>query len=72
MPKLSPVSWGALVRKMKACGFRGPFQEGRHPYMIKGSLSITIPNPHRGDISIDLLSKILKQATISRNDWLTK
>jgi len=50
-------------------GFRGTFQEGKHPYMIKGNLSITIPNPHRGDISVDLLSRILRQAVISRNEW---
>jgi hypothetical protein len=57
---------------MKACGFTGPFQEGRHPYMIKGNLSITIPNPHRGDMSVDLLIRILKQAGISRDDWIRK
>jgi predicted RNA binding protein YcfA (HicA-like mRNA interferase family) len=54
---------------MKALGWNGPFQEGRHPYMVKGNLSITIPNPHRGDMSVDLLSRILKQAVISRDDW---
>ena len=69
MPKLSPVSWGTFVRKMKSLGFYGPFQEGKHPYMIKGNVSITIPNPHKGDISVDLLSRILKQAFISRDDW---
>lgn len=69
MPKLSPVSWTAFIRKMKACGFSGPFQEGRHPYMIKGNTTVTIPNPHRGGISVDLLIRILRQAGISRHDW---
>jgi len=72
MPKLSPISWSAFVRKMKALGFDGPFQEGKHPYMIKDGFSITIPNPHRGDMSVDLLSKILKQACISRDNWNNK
>jgi predicted RNA binding protein YcfA (HicA-like mRNA interferase family) len=57
---------------MKVFGFNGPFQGGKHPYMIKGHISITIPNPHRNDMSVDLLSRILKQAGISRNDWLKK
>ncbi len=69
MPRLSPVSWGTFVRKMKSLGFSGPFQEGKHPYMVKGNLSITIPNPHKGDISVDLLSRIIKQAYISREEW---
>ena len=38
--------------------------------MIKGDLSITIPNPHGEDFSPDLLSRILRQAGISRSDWL--
>ena len=30
-------------------GFNGPYQEGKHPYMIKGNISITIPNPLLGN-----------------------
>jgi len=70
MPRLAPISWGAFVRKMRSLGWSGPHQEGRHPYMIKGSLSITIPNPHREQISVDLLSRILRQAMVSRSDWV--
>ncbi|MCZ7393908.1 MAG: hypothetical protein ABOK23_00935 [Candidatus Methanoperedens sp.] len=40
--------------------------------MIKGDLVLTIPNPHRNEISIDLLSRILKQADIKREEWLKK
>jgi hypothetical protein len=29
-----------------------------------------IPNPHGGDISVDLLTRILRQAGISREEWL--
>jgi len=54
---------------MKDLGFSGPFQEGKHPYMIRGNISITIPNPHKGDISVDLLSRIIRQAFISREEW---
>jgi hypothetical protein len=40
--------------------------------MIKGDLVLTIPNPHQKEISVDLLSRILKQAGITREDWLKK
>lgn len=70
MPKLSPVSWQLFVKRMRAFGFGGPYQAGKHPYMIKGTLSITIPNPHDGDISVDLLRRILNQAGISRDRWV--
>jgi hypothetical protein len=38
--------------------------------MIKGDLTLTIPNPHPKDISVDLLSRILKQAGIDKKDWV--
>ena len=70
MPKLAPVSWIRFVKRMREFGYRGPFQEGKHPYLVKGNLSVTIPNPHEGDISPDLLSRILRQAGINRSLWL--
>ncbi|MBI4155942.1 MAG: type II toxin-antitoxin system HicA family toxin [Candidatus Zambryskibacteria bacterium] len=72
MPRLSPISWIKFVKKMRIFGFDGPFQEGRHPYMVKGNVTITIPNPHSVDISPDLLSRILRQAEISRLLWTEK
>lgn len=66
MPKLKPISWRRLVELLKEFGFEGPYQSGKHPYMIKGNTTLTIPNPHSKDISPDLLSRILKQAGISR------
>jgi len=38
--------------------------------MIIGDLVLTIPNPHRGDISVDLLSRMIKQAGITRKERL--
>ena len=70
MPKLTPISWARFVKRMISFGFAGPYQEGKHPYMIKGDLSITIPNRHGEDFSSDLLSRILRQAGISRTYWL--
>lgn len=70
MARLTPVSWMDLVRRLRELGFEGPYRGGKHPYMVKGDLVLTIPNPHRKEISVDLLRRILKRAGISREEWL--
>jgi hypothetical protein len=37
--------------------------------MVKNNLTLTIPNPHHGDIGRELLSRILKQAKITKTEW---
>ena len=69
MGRLGPVTWKDLVRKMRALDFEGPIYGGKHPYMIRGDLRVTIPNPHRQEVSVDLLSRILRQAEITRGAW---
>ncbi len=70
MAKLSPVSWSDLVKKLHKFGFAGPYRGGKHPYMVKDDLVLTIPNPHRKEVGVDLLTRILKQARISRREWI--
>jgi predicted RNA binding protein YcfA (HicA-like mRNA interferase family) len=70
MAKLVPIAWHDLVGMLRKFGFDGPYSGGKHPYMIKGDLVLTIPNPHRKEISVDLLTRILKQAEITREEWL--
>ena len=41
-----------IVRKLKELGFDGPYSGGKHLFMIKADLSLTIPNPHGKDIGI--------------------
>ena len=72
MPKLSAVSWRELVKRFRQLGFDGPFKGGRHPYMVRGNIVVTIPNSHRGDVSIDLLQRILRHAGVSREEWLAR
>ncbi len=72
MPRLAEISWRKFVIKLKARGFSGLYQEGKHPYMIKGAITLGIPNSHDGDISVDLLARLLRQAGISRSEWLKK
>jgi len=69
--RLRAVSWNTLVKKLKTLGFEGPYKGGRHYFMTKESLRLTIPNPHHSDdIGIPLLKEILARAGIDRNEWL--
>ena len=69
MPSLRPVSRRELVGRPRALGFQGPYQEGKHPFMVRRTLRLTVSNPHESDIGVDLLSRILRLANISREDW---
>jgi hypothetical protein len=39
--------------------------------MAKGDLLVTIPNPHGSTIGVKLLSIILQEAGIERDEWLS-
>lgn len=43
MPSLKPVSKRELVRKLKGLGFEGPFPGGKHEWMRRAKLRVTIP-----------------------------
>jgi predicted RNA binding protein YcfA (HicA-like mRNA interferase family) len=68
--RLRPVSRRELVARLKTLGFAGPYAGGRHQFMVRGSVRLILPNPHRGGISVDLLKRILKQAGIEEEEWL--
>ena len=69
MPPFKPISRDNLIRALRRLGFDGPFSGGRHQFMVRKDLTITVPNPHKGDIGRDLLARILKQAGISRKEF---
>lgn len=70
MPHFGPISRRDLIAALRRAGFDGPRAGGDHDYMNIGvSRRVKIPNPHRGDIAIDLLKKVLRQAHISREEW---
>jgi len=37
--------------------------------MLRGTKRLILPNPHEGDVSTDLLHRLLKQAGVSRSKW---
>ena len=69
MPVFGPVSRRDLIHHLRDLGFDGPHPGRRHQVMRRGRLQISIPNPHRGDISRPLLAEILRQAGITRREW---
>jgi predicted RNA binding protein YcfA (HicA-like mRNA interferase family) len=50
MSKLGPVSHNELVKRLRIFGFDGPFSGGKHLYMVKGNLRLTIPNPNESEL----------------------
>jgi predicted RNA binding protein YcfA (HicA-like mRNA interferase family) len=69
MPPWGPTSRRTLIATLKRLGFEGPYSGGKHEFMVRGDLVLTIPNPHRGDIGIGLLAVILRQAGVPRREW---
>ncbi|MSQ40193.1 MAG: type II toxin-antitoxin system HicA family toxin [Dehalococcoidia bacterium] len=69
MPRFRPIGRGDLIRCLRLAGFSGPYIGGRHQFMIKGVIRLRLPGSHQGDISLDLLVRILRQAGIDRKTW---
>jgi predicted RNA binding protein YcfA (HicA-like mRNA interferase family) len=69
MPAFSPVKRDVLIRCLRKYGFDGPYSGGKHPFMVKDDLTLTIPNPHQKDIGRELLTRILRQAGVSKEEW---
>ena len=67
--RLTPVSRRELVRRLVRLGFDGPYTGGRHEFMVRQDRRLILPNPHRGDIGVALLSRVLDEAGISREEW---
>jgi predicted RNA binding protein YcfA (HicA-like mRNA interferase family) len=69
MPHFGPTSRKELITYLRHSGFEGPYSGGRHQFMIKGNLTIRVPNPHQADIGRELLARILRQAGITKEEW---
>lgn len=58
------------ITRLRELGFQGPYAGDRHPQMRRDDITVIIPNLHEGDISVGLLRRFLRQAGISRKEWL--
>jgi predicted RNA binding protein YcfA (HicA-like mRNA interferase family) len=69
MPRLGPIKRKDLIRYFKELGFDGPYSGKRHQFMVRGDITVWLPNPHEGDIGRDFLARILRQAGIEHDEW---
>ena len=69
MPRLGPIKRRDLIRHLKQLHFEGPFSGGRHQFMVRGDVTVRIPNPHSSDIGRELLTRIPRQAGITLDEW---
>lgn len=69
MRRLSPIARRDLIQRLRELGFDGPYVGGSHEFMLRGTRRLILPNPHRGDISADLLARLFRQGGITRQEW---
>ena len=69
MPPFGPIRRRELIAALRRLGFSGPYSGGKHEFMQRENIVLTIPNPHRGEIGPKLLGLLLRQAGISRKEW---
>lgn len=70
MPRLPPVSRRRFVQRLRELGFDGPMAGGKHAQMRRGHFTLIIPNEHEGEIGPGFLTRLLRQAGVSREEWL--
>ncbi|MDE0168825.1 MAG: type II toxin-antitoxin system HicA family toxin [bacterium] len=72
--RITPVGHRDLVRKLHRFGWEGPIPGSKHFHMVHRDrrYPLIIPNPHSGqEVGVPLLRRILRQAGISRDEWLS-
>lgn len=69
MPRTGPIKRRDLVHRFRRLGFEGPFSGGRHQFMVRGNVTVRIPNPHNSEIGRELFLRILRQAGITQDEW---
>ncbi len=58
MPRFGPIKRRELIANLRRFGYTGPYSGGKHEFMQRGELSLTIPNPHGADIGPRLLARV--------------
>lgn len=56
MPPWGPVSRRRPVSGLRDLGFEGPLSGGKHEFMVRGDIVVTIPTPHGRDVGVELLA----------------
>lgn len=69
MPQLGPIKRRDLIRSLRRLGFSSPFVGGKHQFMERGAVTLTLPNVYEADISVRLLKRILREGQITNEEW---
>jgi len=69
VPQLGPIKRRDLIRSLRRLGFSGPFVGGKHQFMERGAVTLTLPNVYEADISVRLLKRILREGQITNEEW---
>lgn len=70
MPKLKPIGYNELARKLRVGGY-APIRKSKHTiyYHIEKQITIPLPHKHPHDVPKGLLNKINKEMKISREEF---
>ncbi|MFA5747661.1 MAG: type II toxin-antitoxin system HicA family toxin [Candidatus Absconditabacterales bacterium] len=68
MPRLVPLKPDEAIEKLKKLGYEGPVAGGKHLHMIKGLEIIPVPKHGGQEIGVGLISKIIKEIGVSRDE----
>jgi hypothetical protein len=69
MPPFGAIKRRDLIPHLKQLGFEGPYSGRKHQFLVRGDVAVRIPNPHQGDIGMELLARILRQAGVDKEEW---
>jgi predicted RNA binding protein YcfA (HicA-like mRNA interferase family) len=69
MPPFGPINRVQMIHALKGLGFEGPYSGGKHQFMVRGDVTVRVPNPHRRDIGRELLKRILRHAGVTKEEW---
>jgi predicted RNA binding protein YcfA (HicA-like mRNA interferase family) len=71
MSKLHPEKPDAVIRKLRALGYEGPFPGGRHVFMRHPQKKHKVPVPyHKGrDIPKGTIREIIKELGVTVGKW---
>lgn len=69
--KLCPLNRKELIKKLKHLWFEWPYIWWKHDFMKKSNFKIIIPNTHSWkDIPVPILSAIIKQTNITKDEFI--
>ena len=70
MTKIKPLSHKKIIRALEKVGFQPVRQTGSHLFMKNPDGRTTIIPIHSKEIKVEIINAILKEAKISRDEWI--